>query len=205
MLGGLGSIFSGIGSFLGGKAMAKGYKQAAASYREAARITKISGELKGLALDRQIYKLQGEGIAAAGAGNIALTGSAKDAIQSNLQQGYLSKAVNVLNTKLEYQSYMAQAAQAEASAKATKTGILGLIGGVLGAFSDDRLKENVKLVGRRGDGIGIYRFNYKDDNTVYEGVMASEVAMLRPEAVHEHGGYLRVDYGALGLKLKKAA
>jgi len=70
-------------------------------------------------------------------------------------------------------------------------------------FSDIRLKRDVALVGRRGDGLGLYRFKYLWSDNVYVGVMAQEVALLYPEAVaHDPlSGYLSVDYRRLGLTL----
>jgi hypothetical protein len=69
--------------------------------------------------------------------------------------------------------------------------------------SDNRLKRDIVLVGRLGDGLGLYRYRYLWSDTVYVGVMAQEVALLHPEAVVRGvlDDYLRVDYGRLGLKL----
>lgn len=199
----LGSLFSGIGSFMSGNAMAKGYEDAAKFYKEAARISKVQGALKGVAIQREIFKVGGTGRANAGAGGIALTGSVKDAIHSNMQQGYLTKAVNVLQTKLEYQSYMAQAAQMDAMAKASKdSGLFGLIGGILGMFSDDKLKENIEFIGRRGDGIGVYQWNYTGGDQRFEGVLASEIEVLRPEAIVLIDGYRAVDYAKLDMSMR---
>jgi hypothetical protein len=70
-------------------------------------------------------------------------------------------------------------------------------------ISDIRLKRDVALVARRSDGLGLYRFKYLWSDSVYVGVMAQEVALLRPAAVvHDPlSGYLTVDYGRLGLPL----
>ena len=69
--------------------------------------------------------------------------------------------------------------------------------------SDVRLKRDVALVGRRDDGLGLYRYRYLWSDTVYVGVMAQEVALIRPDAIVRDAldDYLRVDYGRLGLKL----
>lgn len=199
----IGSLFSGIGSFLGGQAQAEGYEEAAKFYKEAARISLVQGKLKNLAVQRSIYQVEGAGKAAAGAGNIQLSGSVKDVIASNRQQGYLTKAVNTLNARLEYKSYMAQAKQAEAQANAAETsGIFGLIGGVLGMFSDDDVKENIEFVGRRGDGIGVFTWNYKGGTQRFEGVLASEIEVLRPDALGFIDGYRVVDYEKLDMKMR---
>jgi hypothetical protein len=68
--------------------------------------------------------------------------------------------------------------------------------------SDIRLKRDIVLVGRRPDGLGIYRYQYLWSDAVYVGVMAQEVALIHPDAVvHGVDGYLRVDYGRLGTRL----
>jgi outer membrane immunogenic protein len=68
--------------------------------------------------------------------------------------------------------------------------------------SDVRLKRDIVLVGRRGDGLGIYRFRYLWSETVYVGVMAQEVALLHPDAVvrDDLTGYMAVNYTRLGLQ-----
>lgn len=80
-------------------------------------------------------------------------------------------------------------------------GSLGkLLGAGLAAFSDRRLKTDVAKVGEEPDGLGRYRFRYVWDETgtVRDGVMADEVAELRPWALGPVvGGYATVVYGAL--------
>jgi len=65
------------------------------------------------------------------------------------------------------------------------------------------LANEPDTVGRRDDGLGLYRYRYLWSDTVYVGVMAQEVALIHPEAVVRgvFDNYLRVDYGRLGLKL----
>ncbi len=58
------------------------------------------------------------------------------------------------------------------------------------------------MLDRLDNGIGLYRYRYLWDDTVYVGVMAQEVAALVPEAVIlSADGYYRVNYGRLGLQL----
>ena len=67
-------------------------------------------------------------------------------------------------------------------------------------FSDIRLKENVELIGKSPSNINIYKFNYKDSPTIYQGAMAHEV----PWASQKHdSGYLMVDYNKIDVKFKK--
>ena len=67
-------------------------------------------------------------------------------------------------------------------------------------FSDIRLKENVELIGKSPSNINIYKFNYKDSPTTYQGAMAHEV----PWASQKHNsGYLMVDYNKIDVNFKK--
>jgi hypothetical protein len=70
-----------------------------------------------------------------------------------------------------------------------------------GRHSDIRLKEDVTLLQRLNNGIGIYRFRYKgNDRTFYVGVVAQEVQRVVPSAVRRGSdGYLLVSYERLGL------
>jgi hypothetical protein len=67
--------------------------------------------------------------------------------------------------------------------------------------SDINLKEDIALLDRLDNGIGVYRFRYKGtDRTSYVGVMAQEVQQVMPAAViRGPDGYLRVSYERLGL------
>jgi FecR protein/Chaperone of endosialidase len=83
-------------------------------------------------------------------------------------------------------------------------------GGVGGAcltpaqiFSDIRLKRDVSLLKYLDNGLGLYSYRYLWSDTAYVGVMAQEVQKIAPESVvRDPSGYLKVDYGALGLQLR---
>jgi hypothetical protein len=69
--------------------------------------------------------------------------------------------------------------------------------------SDIRLKRDINKVGELDSGIGLYRYRYLWSDTKFVGVMAQEVAAVKPEAVQRGvDGYLRVDYARLGLRLQ---
>ena len=74
-----------------------------------------------------------------------------------------------------------------------------------GRRSDIRLKDDIMLLGRLDNGIGIYRFRYRgSDHASYVGVMAHEVQDVMPSAVRRGSdGYLRVSYERLGLEFLK--
>lgn len=63
-----------------------------------------------------------------------------------------------------------------------------------GFFSDERLKENIKAVGKTFDGQTIHSYNYKGDPRTQIGLIAQEVQKHHPEAVGVAGGYKTVDY-----------
>jgi hypothetical protein len=72
-----------------------------------------------------------------------------------------------------------------------------------GQQSDIRLKRDITQVGELDTGINLYSYRSLWSDTTYVGVMAQEVAAVKPEAVLRGAdGYLRVDYRRLGLRLQ---
>lgn len=89
---------------------------------------------------------------------------------------------------------------ANASKSKNKTNaITGMIGNLAGAamaiFSDARVKENINLIGRNEDGLGVYAFNYRGSTTGHVGVIAQEVAQHDPSAVTTDAktGFMKVN------------
>jgi hypothetical protein len=79
----------------------------------------------------------------------------------------------------------------------------GQQGGGQQTTSDIRLKRDIVEVGRLGNGIHLYHFRYNWADEEYVGVVAQEVTKVAPAAVSRGAdGYLRVDYGKLGLRLE---
>lgn len=72
-------------------------------------------------------------------------------------------------------------------------------------LSDARTKDNIVEIDRLDDGIGVYMYNYIDDDDVYVGVLAQEVQEVYPEAIREDDGVLFVNYDALGIDWRKYA
>jgi len=67
-------------------------------------------------------------------------------------------------------------------------------------ISDRRLKTDIKPIGMFDDGLKIYSYRYKSGGPVQIGVMADEVAVLRPQAYIKGGagdGFDAVDYSKL--------
>jgi hypothetical protein len=77
--------------------------------------------------------------------------------------------------------------------------------GTVGAtwrLSDVHLKRDIVALGRLDNGIRLYRYRYLWSDELYVGAMAQEVREIVPQAVMRGAdGYLRVDYGQLGLRL----
>lgn len=72
------------------------------------------------------------------------------------------------------------------------------------AVSDIRLKEDIVRVGAASNGLPLYRFRYLGERTIYEGVMAQDVQRLYPDAVVTMPyGFLAVNYGRLGIEMKR--
>jgi hypothetical protein len=79
--------------------------------------------------------------------------------------------------------------------------LAGGAGAAMTAFSDSRVKENIRLVGKE-KGFNIYEFKYKGLEGRYKGVMAQEVEKIRPDAVTEVNGIKAVFYDKIGLKME---
>lgn len=95
-------------------------------------------------------------------------------------------------TGLVNQKYQAELGQHQSM----MGGLFGLGSSLIGLFSDARLKTDIRRVGTLDNGLGVYAYRFKDGGPEQIGVMAQEVAEMRPEAiVHDPSGYMRVDYG----------
>lgn len=83
--------------------------------------------------------------------------------------------------------------------------ILGALGSLISKWpSDRRLKENIAPVGER-NGFKLYEWNYRGMTKRWRGVMADEVAKIRPDAVERGSdGYDLVDYSKLGFDMEAA-
>jgi len=205
-------LIGGIGGYMGAQAEAKGYTQAAQTYAQAARLTQASTHIKEAMVSRQIYQTMGGMRAEAGGSGLKQSGNILDLIRDSAHQGAIAKAVVDIQGEIDYTSLMAQSASETAKATAAKTkGTTDLISGIVGSigkifFSDDTLKEDVTLVHRRPDGIGVYRWRYSGSAQFFEGAMASDVEKVRPDAIFydDDLGLRMVDYTAIRMELKYA-
>jgi hypothetical protein len=72
-------------------------------------------------------------------------------------------------------------------------GGLSTIASIYG-MSDERMKENIKPVGKTNDGQTIYKYNFKGSPKTEIGLIAQEVEKNTPDAVASLGGIKMVDY-----------
>ena len=138
-----------------------------------------------------------------------------------LQSGSTAKALQTKGAELNqsfFNNYLQQLAGlsglglqagglvANTGNKQTSTGgspstlgsIASTVGGIASIFSDRRLKRDIERVGEFADGLGIYAYRYVMGTKRVLGVMADEVAKLRPWALGpQRAGYATVNYGAL--------
>lgn len=148
--------------------------------------------------------ITGQG-AAAGLLNSGATARALQSRGAELNQqffnNYLQQLSGLSGMGLQSGNLIANTGQRSVSTgggPSTFGAIGSAVGGLASIFSDRRLKENIYKVDELPDGLGVYQFNYKGSPERYEGVMADEVANLRPWALGpEIDGYATVDYGAL--------
>lgn len=112
-----------------------------------------------------------------------------------------SASMNAIQDYLALVSGVGSQFGVQSSTSRNNPGMMGMLGLGLQAmpllFSDMRLKEDIKKVGKTDEGVGIYTYKYKGSPTTHMGVMAQELEKVKPEAVHEVGGFKAVNYGAI--------
>lgn len=74
-------------------------------------------------------------------------------------------------------------------------GIAGSLATLAG--SDIRIKENIVPEGSKWKGLNVYHYNYIGDDIPRRGVMAQDVEVIYPDAVHDIDGIKYVNYGAI--------
>lgn len=98
-----------------------------------------------------------------------------------------------------------QVAAGQATAAGRGAALSAAIQGGAAFFSDSRLKDNIKPAGTR-NGLPWYTWTWNSEAEKLglfgddEGVMAHEIASIKPEAVRVDRNYLTVDYSALGVQ-----
>lgn len=109
---------------------------------------------------------------------------------------YMQNLLGVGQMGLGAGQIVSDAGKESTSRSRDKSGLGKAIGTVL--VSDRRLKKDIKHIGRTDEGLNVYEFKYIDGSGPYTGVMAQEVAELKPEALGpEVDGYMTVDYSKI--------
>lgn len=112
---------------------------------------------------------------------------------------YLQQLAGLSGLGLQAGGLVANTGQVSKSGSPSTLGsIASTVGGIASIFSDRRLKREIERVSEFPDGLGIYTYRYVMGTKRVLGVLADEVAKLRPWALGpERAGYATVDYGAL--------
>jgi len=130
-------------------------------------------------------------------------------MQSNYQGlDLMGKEQASLNRQsAEWMASRAAKAQERAAKYQAAGSAIGGIASAFGAFSDIRLKTNIKFTGEIKNNLPIYSFEYIDKRYGeghYIGVMAQDVEKLYPNAVYTNlNGYKQVDYDQINIKFER--
>lgn len=116
------------------------------------------------------------------------------------QAAGVAETPQLLNaTNMQYNAALDAQNAKNAALGNTMSGLFSLGSAALGnpfAFSDRRLKRNIKRVGTHSTGVGLYEYDVAGYRQ--RGVIAQELEKVRPDLVRRHSsGYLTVNYGAL--------
>lgn len=192
--GGVAGVANGIGTAANGIAAAGGAQQGYNNYLQQAGYAPAMREMT-----RGTVGMQA-------AGGMLNSGSTSRALQSRgaeINQGYYNNYMQQLaglsGLGLQAGGLVANAGQRSVGGSPSTAGTIGsAIGGIASIFSDRRLKHTIKKIGEMADGLGIYLYSYLGRKERIRGVMADEVAKLRPWALGPRiAGYMTVNYGAL--------
>lgn len=123
---------------------------------------------------------------------------------NSAQQATTSGADILGAAQMGYNAQMGDFNAKQAAQQNFNQGLMGLGGAGIMAFSDIRMKENIKQIHWLPNGLPVYEFEYKPEfkNIAgygkHIGVMAQEVEQVMPEAVITNAdGYKMVNYGVL--------
>jgi hypothetical protein len=143
------------------------------------------------------------GLLRSGASGMALQRYGQE-LQNLTANNYLSQLAGLGNMGLGAANVIGQAGARNVSGGTNSTGGLGKALGKIAssiAASDPRLKYDVTKLFELEDGLGVYEWTYiwEEEGTHNIGVMADEVAELRPWALGptDEYGFMSVDYGKL--------
>lgn len=114
---------------------------------------------------------------------------------------YLQSLLGLSGIGTDAAKVLTDAGTTNTTTQKSSQGIGGVLGGLASnaaLFSDRRLKKDIKKIDELEDGLGVYTYSYIWDDKPQKGVMADEVASLRPWALGPViDGYATVNYGKL--------
>jgi hypothetical protein len=121
------------------------------------------------------------------------------ALNQQYYNNYLQNLTGLSGLGLGAGGLLTSAGSGESTKRKSDAATVGnILSGIGSLFSDRRLKEDIEKLDAFEDGLGIYRYRYVGQEVDRIGVMADEVAKLRPWALGpEVGGYATVNYGRL--------
>lgn len=123
------------------------------------------------------------------------------ALNQQYYNNYLQQLTGLSNLGLQAGGLIANTGQKSSStggSPSTLGSIASTVGGIASIFSDRRLKRDIEKIDECADGLGIYQFRYVWSPLKVLGVMADEVAKLRPWALGpSRFGFATVNYEAL--------
>ena len=162
-----------------GQMASQGFQNAAQNYQTGL------GQIGNFAVQGQQAGLQGAQ-AMMGAGTLA----------QQTEQAGKSALYNQFQQQQAYPFQVAQFLANIAEGTGALSGSTTTTTGPQSWFSDVRLKHDIKRVGTAKNGLPIYTFKYKGDDTeqTHVGYMAQDVEKVHPEAVGESHGFKTVDY-----------
>jgi len=122
-------------------------------------------------------------------------------LNSQFFNNYLQQLQGLSGLGLQAGGLVTNAGQRSTSTggRPSTAGAIGsAVGGIASIFSDRRLKRDIECIGEYYDGLRLYEYRYVMNTERVQGVMADEVAKLRPHALGPTiAGYATVDYGRL--------
>lgn len=135
------------------------------------------------------------GLLRSGSTAMGLERYSNDLENENINQ-YIQSLLGLGNAGQQSAEILSGAGRYSSDKSSSSNGGLGrALGKVL---SDPRLKKDVIKLGELEDGLGVYEWSYLWENTRNTGVMANEVARLRPWALGpEVNGFMTVNYEEL--------
>ena len=195
-----------------GQMASQGYQSAAQNYLSGLGAQgQLANQMGSLGAGQQAAALQGVPLTYAGASQLGTLGAGAQTAglqgaQAQVGAGTLGQQTTqagqsaLYNQFQQQQAYPFQVAQFLANI-AEGTGALSGSTTTTTApqswfSSDARLKEDIKRVGTAKNGLPIYTFKYKGDDTeqTHTGYMAQDVEKIHPEAVGESHGFKTVNY-----------